>query len=185
MYEEIGLIIAGLTGLGGFISILVNLLKQFGVVQEGDSDKWFKGLNVATFIAVSIVYYANFQFNWLMLDDWLTVLASLLGLIAQLVGGQVAYKVLRGAPVVGYSFTLAQGESPVDEILFDFELYRELAETIVRSIEQSPAYSEYTSGEKKQRAMMELSTWFDSQQIEVSVEIIDMLIEAAVQVMNG
>lgn len=66
-----------------------------------------------------------------------------------------------------------------------FALWRDTAELIVRSIEQSPAYVEFTGPEKKQRAMMSLSAWFEGRGIPVTVELIDSLIEAAVQQMNA
>ena len=184
MYEEVALILAGLTGLGGFVSILVNLLKQLGVVKEGESDRWFGAINVIFFVGIFAVYFSNYQMSWQVLDDWLIVLASLLGLIAQMVGGKITYQVLRGTPVLGYSFTLAQGTSPTEDFLYDFETYRQLAETIVRSLEQDPAWNEFSGAEKKQRALMELSAWFESQQIDVDIETLSMLVEAAVQKMN-
>jgi hypothetical protein len=185
MIEEVALILAGLTGLGGFISIAVNLLKQGGLVKEGESDAWFGAMNLVAYIAVSVVYFTNYPVNWLVLDDWLIVLGSLIGLIVQMVGGRITYRVLRGTPIVGYSFSLAQGESSVDDLLFDFDLYTQLAETIVRSLEQDPAYTQFSGEEKKQRALMELSAWFESQQVDVSFDTLCMLIEAAVQIMKS
>lgn len=66
-----------------------------------------------------------------------------------------------------------------------FALWRDTASLIVRSIEQSPAFIEFTGAEKKQRAMMNLASWFEGRGIPVTVELIDSLIEAAVQQMNA
>ena len=109
MYENVLEILAGLAGLGGFISVLVNLLKSVGVVQDGTSEQWFGGINILAFIAVAVVYFLNVDVDWSNIDSWLQALASLIGLVIQLVGGKVAYNNLRGTPVVGYSHTLAKG----------------------------------------------------------------------------
>ena len=178
MFEQITLIVAGLAGLGGVISILVNLLKMSGVVKPGTSDQWFAGINFAVFTGVAVVYILQYPVNWGQVDEWLRLLAGLLGLLVQMLGGRLTYEVLRGTPVIGYTF---QSEDALgDELL----LYREMADIIVRSIEQAPAFSSFNSAEKKQRAMMELSSWLDKQGVELEIAKIDMLIEAAVQEMN-
>ena len=41
MLEEILAIIAGMAGLGAFVSMLINLLKAIGLVQDGQADKAF------------------------------------------------------------------------------------------------------------------------------------------------
>lgn len=176
MLDNVLLILAGLTGLGGFISILVNLLKMTGVIKPGTSDKWYGGINLVAFIAVSVVYFINKPVDWGVIDDWLRVFTALIGLVLQMFGGQVTYQVLKGAPLVGYSFDEEEEIS-----LEDLAFYKTLAKTIVEYIEQCPAFAEFTSEEKKQRAMME----FANRAGELAIDEIDMFIESAVKEMSG
>ena len=66
----------------------------------------------------------------------------------------------------------------------EFALARETANMIVRAIEQSPAYREWDGTGKKHKAVMQLANWFESRQIPVTAELLDGLIESAVQQMN-
>lgn len=66
-----------------------------------------------------------------------------------------------------------------------FRLARDTATMIVRAIEQSPAYTEWDGAKKKQRAIMSMANWFESKGIPVTAELIDGLIESAVQEMNA
>ena len=105
MLEEIMLLLAGLAGLGGLISVLVNLLKAIGVVKDGTSERWVQGFNLLAFVAVAIVYFTKIQVDWAQIDGWLEVLATFIGFVVQLFGSKVTYAVTRGAPVVGFSYS--------------------------------------------------------------------------------
>ena len=105
MLEEIMLLLAGLSGLGGLISVLVNLLKVVGVVKDGTSEQWVQGFNLVAFIAVAVIYFAEFQVDWAQLDGWLTVMATFIGFIVQLLSSKVTYSVTKGAPVIGFSYS--------------------------------------------------------------------------------
>lgn len=67
----------------------------------------------------------------------------------------------------------------------NFMLARETVKMIVRAIEQSPAYTEWDGAQKKQKAIMSVANWFDSKGLPVTSELIDGLIESAVQEMNA
>ena len=105
MLEEIMRLFAGLAGLGGLISVLVNFLKVVGVVKDGTSEQWVQGFNLVAFIAVAVIYFAEFQVDWAQLDGWLTVMATFIGFIVQLLSSKVTYSVTKGAPVIGFSYS--------------------------------------------------------------------------------
>lgn len=106
MLDDILLLIAGLAGLGGFISVLVNLLKLVGIVKDGTSEKWFQILNLLAFVGVMVVYLLQIQMDWGKLDDWLILLSALIGYVVQILGGQLTYQTIGGkAPVIGFSFS--------------------------------------------------------------------------------
>lgn len=104
MIDNVLSILAGLAGLGTLISMLVNLLKAVGVVQDGTSDRWVQGFNLISFVAVAIVYFLNVQVDWGQIDGILTFLATFLGFVIQMLGSRVAYTTLKGLPGVGYSY---------------------------------------------------------------------------------
>ena len=105
MLEEIMLLLAGLGGLGGLISVLVNLLKAIGVVKDGTSERWVQGFNLVAFVAVAVVYFTKVQVDWSQVNDWLSVLATFIGFIVQMFGSKVTYVVTKGAPVIGFSYS--------------------------------------------------------------------------------
>ena len=104
MLENILLILSGLAGLGGFVMIVVNLLKCVGLISDGDSDKWYKILNLGAFTAVAGLYLANVPLDWALVDSWIVLLAAFLGYFLEIFAGQVGYKLLKGTPVIGFSF---------------------------------------------------------------------------------
>ena len=105
MLEDILRLLAGLAGLGGLISVLVNLLKAIGVIKDGTSERWVQGFNLVAFIAVAVVYFMKVQVDWAQIDGWLGVLATFIGFVVQLFGSKVTYAVTRGAPVIGFSYS--------------------------------------------------------------------------------
>ena len=105
MLEDILRLFAGLAGLGGLISVLVNLLKAIGLVKDGTSEQWVQGFNLIAFIAVAVVYFMKVQVDWAQIDGWLEVLATFIGFVVQLFGSKVTYAVTRGAPVIGFSYS--------------------------------------------------------------------------------
>jgi len=106
MLEDILLLLAGLTGLGGLVSVIVNLLKAVGVVKDGTSETWFQILNLAAFIGVAVIYFVQVNIDWGQLDQWLILLSTLLGYVLQILGGKLTYKAIGGkAPLIGYSFS--------------------------------------------------------------------------------
>jgi hypothetical protein len=66
-----------------------------------------------------------------------------------------------------------------------FALAKDTVKMIVRAIEQSPAYSEWDGAAKKQRAIVSISNWFESKGLPITAELLDGLIESAVQEMNS
>lgn len=105
MLEEIFRLLAGLAGLGGLISVLVNLLKAIGLVKDGTSEQWVQGFNLVAFVAVAVIYFAKIQIDWTQLDGWLTVLATFIGFVVQLLSSKVTYSVTKGSPVIGFSYS--------------------------------------------------------------------------------
>ena len=102
MYENIITIIAGLSGLGGFVSILVNILKWGGIAKDGTGQRWYQIISLVAFIGVAVTYIWQLDVDWGQVDDWLNVLALLAGYTMQIFTGHQAYALLEGAPLIGY-----------------------------------------------------------------------------------
>ena len=104
MTENILGLLAGLAGLGGLVSVLVNILKQLGVVQDGTSKQWVQGINLVAFIAVSVVYFLKVPTDWVAVNGVLVFATTFLGFVTQLLGSQVTFSVVKGMPIIGYIF---------------------------------------------------------------------------------
>lgn len=113
-----------------------------------------------------------------MSELWSLVLPPVVTILATAIVGLITQVIVA---VAKYYIPLLQEKIGNEQ----FTLWKETASLIVRSIEQSPAFIEFNSEDKKHRAMMELSNWFENRGIPVTVDLIDKLIEAAVQEMNS
>lgn len=60
-----------------------------------------------------------------------------------------------------------------------------MAETIVRALEQSPAFQELGGADKKERAMAEIQTFCEDNNIPIDHDFLDKLVEEAVNYMNA
>lgn len=105
MLEQIGIIIASLAGLGGLISILVNIGKIVGLVKDGEAEKWVQILNLIAFVGVSAVYFAELPVDWGIVNEWMIYLAALFGFVVQIWGSKFTYSQTKGIPVIGYSYS--------------------------------------------------------------------------------
>jgi len=105
MTEDILALLAGLAGLGGFISILVNVLKSIGVVKDGTSETWVRALNLLSFVAVAVVYFMKVQVEWSLVNGFLVLGSTLLGMILQLFTSTLTYAQVKGIPVIGFSYS--------------------------------------------------------------------------------
>lgn len=101
--------VLGLAGLGAFLSFLVNALKVFGVIKDGQAPEWLTGLNL---IALNLLFVAKVVggVNIQGVDSFLAIVAQVGGIVIaffiQRAGAKVAYKLTRGAPLLGFSHTL-------------------------------------------------------------------------------
>jgi len=112
MAQEILAIIAGLAALGTMISLVVNVLKYFKVVKDGDAEKWVQGLNLGAFVIVAIVYFLNVDPDWGKINGYIEVAVVILGYLVQILGSKVAYPLIKNTPVIGYSYTEQKKKEP-------------------------------------------------------------------------
>jgi hypothetical protein len=104
MLENILMIIAGLAGLGAFVSIFINVLKKLGVIKDGQSEQWYQGISLFVFLAVAVVYFLKVPVVWSDVNEWLKLLTFVLGYVIQMLGGQLTYNTIKGTPLLGFSY---------------------------------------------------------------------------------
>ena len=105
MLEEILMIIAGMAGLGAFVSMLINLLKATGLIKDGQGDKAFKIADLIVFVIVMVIYLTKTPVDWSQVDEWLVLLTALLGYVVSVFSGEFTHDTIKGTPLVGYSYS--------------------------------------------------------------------------------
>lgn len=109
MNIDLVVLLASLAGFGAIVSILVNVLKKFGVVKEGTSDKWVAGFNLVGYLTLFVVTTWFPQINIPAIDAQLGAVAVILnvvfGYVVTLLGSKITYFSVKGLPLVGKSFS--------------------------------------------------------------------------------
>lgn len=115
--EQIVLLIFSLSvaapGAAALIVVLINVLKMFGVVKDGQAPLFTNIFNILVALAIGIlaVWFPNV--GWDSLDAFLQslsgTLTAFLPLLAILVKwlAPLFYKAIRGTPLLGYTHTRA------------------------------------------------------------------------------
>jgi hypothetical protein len=106
---DLALSFGGLVGVAGVITVLVNLLKLIGWVADGTSDTWIAVLNLVAFVTLAAIKVFNPQITTAILDEQAARLATLgvfaLGYLTQIIGSKQIYKLIRGLPIIGKTFS--------------------------------------------------------------------------------
>jgi hypothetical protein len=106
---DLALSFGGLVGVAGVITVLVNLLKLLGWVADGTSDTWIAVLNLVAFVILAAIKVFNPQITTAILDEQAARLATLgvfaLGYLTQIIGSKQIYKLIRGLPIIGKTFS--------------------------------------------------------------------------------
>ena len=104
---------ASLIGFPAFIAAGVNVLKYFNVLPDGAAPTVIFWVNVAGFVGVAVAYFTGNLELLTQIDEQLGSLAlfllSFVSFIGELGFAKLYHAGLRGAPVVGKSYSLPQG----------------------------------------------------------------------------
>jgi hypothetical protein len=100
---------AALVGFPAFLAAVVNVLKYFGVLADGQAPDVIFWANIAGFAGVALAYFTGNlpllnQID-LQLGGLATALLSFVAFISQLKLAAVYHAGLRGAPLIGTSFS--------------------------------------------------------------------------------
>lgn len=104
-----------LAGVGALIAALVNTLKKFGVVKDGDAMTWATGLNLVGIVALYLlrVFAPSVDVGGVdsLAQSIAEILVLVVGVVLQLGLTRGANAILKGAPVIGYSYTEADAHA--------------------------------------------------------------------------
>ena len=98
-----------LGGVAALVTALVNVLKQFNVVKDGQASIASLILNVLGFVTLIALKVLAPDFDFTGIDtsagSIAQILILVLGLVVQLSASQKAHSTLRGLPVIGKSYS--------------------------------------------------------------------------------
>ena len=107
MLENVLVLFATLVGFAAFVSVLVNILKVVGVVQDDTADKWVAGFNLIGVLAVYALQMFQPDIDVVGIDATLAEIAAvasyILGYVTMVFGSRVTYIALKGIPLIGKS----------------------------------------------------------------------------------
>jgi pilus assembly protein Flp/PilA len=98
-----------LAGVATLVAALINVLKVFGVVQDGTADQWKAFFSLIAFVILVVVGVFRPDLSAVIMDQKAaqiaTVLIFITGFLVQTGLAPIAHKALSGFPVIGTSFT--------------------------------------------------------------------------------
>jgi hypothetical protein len=108
--EELFTLFGSMAGVAILISFIVGALKKFGVIKDGQSAAWHKGLQLVAFLLVGVVDIFGFGIDLAAADEIAGLIAQvgtlLLGLAGMFGIGGATYTVTKGRiPLVGYTYS--------------------------------------------------------------------------------
>lgn len=109
MFENILAVFGTLVGFSAFVSMLVGVLKFFGVVKDDTSAKWVAGFNLVGVLALYglKLFQPDYPVGGIdsILAEIAVVGAYIMSFVVMIFGSKFTYSALRGLPVIGKSFS--------------------------------------------------------------------------------
>ena len=109
MLEKTIVEVAAMGGIALLITVLVNVLKFFNVVKDGDAPKWTGGLTLVAVLALYVTRLFIPAFDPTGIDATLFEVACvgqyILTYVLSLGISKLSHATLRGIPVIGKSYT--------------------------------------------------------------------------------
>lgn len=112
MLDEIVILVSSLVGFSALITLLINVAKWIGWIQDGQAQKYSAGANLILILAVYFLKLFRPDFNITTLDPIMAEAAAvgtlIFSYILQLGFGKMTHETVKGLPIVGKSFSLDQ-----------------------------------------------------------------------------
>lgn len=110
MLEKTIVEVAALGGVALLITVVVNVLKFFNVVKDGDAPKWIGGFTLVSVLALYVTRLFIPAFDPAGIDATLFEIACvgqyILTFVVSLGISKLSHITLRGIPIIGKSFSL-------------------------------------------------------------------------------
>jgi len=110
MFDEIVVQYGMLAGFAALVTLIINVLKHFGVIKDGAAQTWSLVANGAIIIIMYTLKIIKPDFEFASLDSIAAEVATvgnfIFQLVVQLFVSKVTHATVSGVPVVGYSYSL-------------------------------------------------------------------------------
>lgn len=108
--EDLFVLFGSLAGVALLIPVLIGIGKKVGLIKDGQSGAWHKGLQVIAFVLVAVVDVFGLNVDLAFADEIAGMVAQVGTLILTLLGmfgvGSTTYELAKNrVPLVGYSFS--------------------------------------------------------------------------------
>lgn len=107
MFENIVVEVGVLIGFSALVSLIVNVLKFFGVVQDGTADKWVASFNLLGVLALFATRLFIPGFDPVPVDSVMGQIASvgvyIMSFVVMIFGSKLTYVAVKGLPIIGKS----------------------------------------------------------------------------------
>ena len=104
-----------LVGIAALIAVVINLLKQAGVVKDGQAQTWSAGLNLVVLILLFLFNIFKPDIDIGEVDKQAAALAEVavvvIGYVAQLLAAKATHAAVKHVPLIGTSYSGATGVS--------------------------------------------------------------------------
>jgi hypothetical protein len=103
-------VLPSLVGVAALITVITNILKQVGWVQDGTANQWSAGLNLAGILVLVLLKVFRPDLTYDVIDSTAAGIANILlvfsGYILQIIMSGKVQDAIRGIPVIGKSFSV-------------------------------------------------------------------------------
>ena len=118
MYTNLIVMFASLVGYAALVAVVINVLKFFKVIKDGDADTWNAGANLLGLVALFIFTLVRPDALVMIpgIDQNLQAVAAFLSyvftFVVQIGVSRAAHAAIKGTPVIGTSYTLKAMRAP-------------------------------------------------------------------------
>ena len=109
MFDQLLLHLNELVGFAAFAAILVNVLKYFAVIKDGDATKVVAGINLLGLVLLFVaqVFFPDLDIG--VIDAGLGAIANIVGLVMgfllQMGVSKLSHAAVKSVPVIGFSYS--------------------------------------------------------------------------------
>lgn len=107
----------GLVGFGGLLALLINVLKYFGAIKDGQATTYATGLNILGLIGLYVlrIFKPDFDLSGLdaQMQSFVTVGTAVFAFVIQMASSKGIHALIKGVPVIGKSFTQDRLKRPL------------------------------------------------------------------------